>query len=194
MRKILGGLFEFEILRGMWLDRGMAKYIQPSFNTYSCPRCNTAFDVRIEQIEPDPWMPAGTPITRNTVVQKQCMCAAVSISSGNQPATRKETTVAKTFDTTANKSAALNTIQSRVEQVERALFDRVEARIKLETEHTAIVAEASAKLNRALADSLQVGMEEEDLENFLPEYDEYLTERLNTVAQEMSLANVLEGV
>lgn len=102
--------------------------------------------------------------------------------------------MAKQFDTTEVKNTALNTIVSKVEAVERALFNKSHALAKLENEHNRLIADASAALTNVLAESLQSGITEEDFEVFLPDYDAELSERLNEVRNIMALANVLEGV
>jgi len=108
--------------------------------------------------------------------------------------TPKEPTVAKTFDTSADKNTALQAIQQRVEEIERALYNKSHALSKVENEHNKLIADASNALTNALAQSLQAGIVEEDLEIHLPDYDAELSDRLNDVRNIMSLANVLDGV
>lgn len=173
----------------------MAKYSNHSSDPrFRCERCGTAHDVQMEH----DWLNgnSGTTIT----ITKQCLCHS-TINSGRPFYGSIDTTkvkeikpVAKQFDTTEVKNTALNTIISKVEAVERALFNKAEAIRKVEALHTQHIEDASIALNRVLAESLQSGITEEDFENFLPDYDAELSERLNEVRNIMALANVLEGV
>lgn len=100
----------------------------------------------------------------------------------------------KIFDTTPNKSNALNNIVSKVEQLERVLYNRVHAIAKVEAEHTKLIADANNALSSVIAEAHQIGITEEDLDLHLPDYSMELSERLTSVANDMSLANVLEAV
>ena len=100
--------------------------------------------------------------------------------------------MAKKFDTTEIKSTALNTIVSRAEALERALFNRAEARAKLDAEHTKLITDASIALDRAQMEALQSGVDAEDYERFLPEYEEDLSERLEELIQLTQLAKAAE--
>ena len=102
--------------------------------------------------------------------------------------------MAKQFDTSETKNLALNSIVSKVETLERTLFNRQEARDKIEALHTQHITDASIALDRVIAEAAQAGIEEEDFERHLPEYENELSERLTNVLNVMSLANVLEGV
>lgn len=171
----------------------MAKFTAPSTDQrFVCQHCGGKHDVQIEQSS------GASGFNTTVTIKKLCQCDLTAPPYANNNSwlkpKAKEPEVTKEFDTTANKSAALNAILNRVEDVERALYARVEARIRLETEHNAKIAEASAKLNRVLAESIHMGIEEEDLELYLPDHEEFLAERLIQVANEMSLANVLETV
>lgn len=172
----------------------MAKYNEHSTDPrFTCQHCGGRHDVQIAQ--------DGTSYgaLRTITIVKVCQCGMttpqyINTNSISTNSTRKEAPVAKQFDTTETKSLMLNTIVSKVEAMERALYNRVEARAKLESMHTQHIADASTALDRVMAEAFQKGLREEDLENHLPDYEQFLSERLTSVAIEMSLANVLEGV
>lgn len=189
-----GGLFEFENFLEVCQDQGMAKFID---NVDTCPKCCCYYTVSVVQTAVtanwDGYGNSYTPPTTQFI--KSCACDTANTDNHYKPSTNaKETKVAKQFDTTEAKNIALNTIVSKVEAVERALYNRAHTLAKAETEHNMLVAVASNSLNNVLAEAYQSGIEEEDLENFLPDHAEELSERLNDVANVMSLANVLDGV
>lgn len=194
LRKNPGGNFEFS--KFLWKDRGMAKYgtfgLDPK---YQCGRCGARHDVEIEQ--PPPSGPYGTPVT--VTITRMCNCDR-PISSGQyfsidyNSTNTKDTKVAKQFDTTEIKNTALNTIVSKVETLERALFDKGEAIRKVEALHTQKIAEASIALDRVLMEALQNGLDVEDYDNFLPEYSDDLQARVANLIELTQLANVEASV
>lgn len=123
-----------------------------------------------------------------------CGCTDMNYWLNPTSETSKDNKVTKTFDTTATKSTALSAIQQRVEELERALYNKVHALAKVEAEHNKLIADANNALSNVMAQAYQNGIEEEDLELHLPDHVEELSERLIDVTNSMSLANVLETV
>lgn len=174
----------------------MAKYTPvPTDHRFTCSQCGAQHLVEIEQpTELDTW---GTPKT--VTITRMCDCMR-RLQSG-QPfygsidiTKAKDTKVAKQFDTTEIKNTALNTIVSKVETLERALFDKGEAIRKAEAAHSKVIAEASIALDRVLMEALQNGLDVEDYDNFLPEYSEDLQARVANLIELTQLANVEASV
>lgn len=172
----------------------MAKLRSDGIDT--CPVCHCYYTVSVVQRAGEAkWDGYGNSYSPPTTqFDKSCACDNANTYNYYKPANAKETKVAKQFDTTETKNIALNTIQSKVEQLERALYNKVHAVAKVEAEHTKIITDASNALNNVLAEAYQSGIEEEDFEFHLPDHLDELTERLIKVINDMSLANVLEGV
>lgn len=193
--KNLGGNFEFSKI--LWEDRGMAKYGNVGF----CTKCGHPARMTIETQEGDPhqtyrgsWLEPS-----QQYMTLECQCGPQpfygSIDYTNTTIKTKETTkVAKQFDTTEVKNTALNTIVSKVEALQRALFDKAEAIRKVEATHSQKIADASIALDRVLAEAYQSGITEDDFDLYLTDHTAELSERLNEARNLMSLANVLEGV
>lgn len=106
----------------------------------------------------------------------------------------RESTLTKHFDTTEIKNTALNSIVSKVEAVERALFDKAQAIAKAEADHNKHIADASLALDRVLMEGMQNGLDSDDYDNYLPEYSDDLHERASDLIELIQLANVKASV
>ena len=102
--------------------------------------------------------------------------------------------MAKQFDTTEVKNTALNTIQSHIEKLERALFDRAAALGKVEAEYRKVITDTSLAFDRVLMEALQNGIDGDDVEKHLPAYAENLRERMAELRDLVKLANAEELV
>jgi hypothetical protein len=116
-----------------------------------------------------------------------------SIHTENSLPNAKETPV-KQFDTTEVKNTALNTIVSKVETLERALFDKAEAIRKVEALHTQKIADASIALDRVLMEALQSGLDLDDYDLYIPEHADALQPRVAQLIELTALANVEASV
>lgn len=106
----------------------------------------------------------------------------------------KDNKVTQEFDTTPAKNTALTTVKQRVEEVERALFNKAQAIRKVEAEHTKIIDEASIALDRVLMEALQNGVDLEEYDVYLPEYADDLGKRVAGLLELTQLANVEASV
>jgi len=149
----------------------------------------------VQMVQPHAGEPWGTATT--VTITQMCQCELPA--SRRQPfygsidiTKAKETKVAKHFDTTEIKNTALNTIQSKVDTVERALFDRAAARAKVDAEYGKAIADASLALDRALMEAIQNGLETEDISTHLPQYEDNLTTRMQELHELVQLDKVME--
>jgi hypothetical protein len=163
---------------------------------FYCRYCNGQHDVQIEQ------QPQNAPYSgynQTLTITRFCSCEqfgerTTNFSIDYSKATEKETKVAKQFDTTEVKNTALNTIQSSIDKLERALFDKAHAIREVEIEHNKRVANASIALDRVLMEALQNDVDANDYSIHLPEYEDALTERVAALIELTQLVNTEELV
>ena len=173
----------------------MAKY----GNHVICTNCGQRARLTLEAQEGDthqtyngPW---AAPSLQYVTLECQCNRQPFHGSIDFLSYTAKDnTTVTKQFDTTEVKNTALNTIVSKIQAVERAQFDRIEAVAKVETLHAQKIADSAIALDRVLMEALQNGLDMDDLDLYLPEYSTVLERRVNDLTERTSLDHVSEGV
>lgn len=144
-----------------------------------CKNCGAPFNRWQEEIAPTVYDPWGAPPRYVTKAAPSCYChEGISNGAFVNTTNAKETKLAKQFDTTEVKNTALNTIQSKVDTLERALFDRAEALAKVEAAQNKVIADASLALDRVLMEAFQSGITEDDFDLHLPDYKDNLSVRL----------------
>lgn len=162
-------------------------------NSSTCPRCLQphlmTVTTREAEYSVDGAMPSYVPPER--VIAFSCGCWESSINDQWLKPKTKETSVTKQFDTGESKNTALNTIVSKVEAVERALFNAADARAKLDLENHAKVIKASMELDCVLMEALQSGVGTGDYEAHLPEYADNLSLRAAELIEMTQLAKVV---
>jgi hypothetical protein len=160
-----------------------------------CNNCGAPFNMWREEIAPSFSDPYNAPPRYVTRATPSCYCHK-GISNGALVTNikAKETKLAKQFDTTEVKNNALNTIQSSIDKLERALFDRAVALGKVEAEHKKLITDTSLAFDRVLMEAIQTGIDGDDVEKHLPNYAENLRERMAELIELVQLANVEELV
>jgi len=187
-----GGFLEvFDRTRRMCLDQGMA--ISPSYE----PEVIT---IRKNGRVREYTAPYGVELHERSpnnlelhVVEARYVDSYIEHTEKSEP-TAKETKVAKSFDTSETKNTALNAIQSSIDKLERALFDRAVALGRVEAEHRKIITDTSLSFDRVLMEAIQSGLTAEDLDKHLPNYAENLSLRMEELRDLVALANAEELV
>lgn len=191
--KNLGGNFEFS--KFLWKDRGMAKYGNVGF----CTKCSHPARMTIETREGDSYQTSRGPWVEPSqqYMTLECQCGPQpfygSIDYNPTNIKAKETPV-KQFDTTEVKNTALNTIVSKVETLERALFEKAQTIRAAEAAHGKIIADASLALDRVLMEALQSGLDLDDYDLYIPEHADALQPRVAQLIELTALANVEASV
>lgn len=171
----------------------MAKF-DPSVGS-KCSNCSMPFT--LVNYDAEYGISGVTYCGKNPIYRKTCMC--LEVTSGNLGSTAltnyvQEPKVTKQYDTTTNKSAALNVVQDSITKLERAMFNRAEARAALEVEHRKLIHNASAYLDRALMEGLHLGMDADDYAQHISLHHADLERRCERLLQVIQLDSTVTGV